>query len=197
MNRVGCSASRHGTWQDYQRRGCRCPDAREATRLYRKSVREGTNRVRFVPADRPRAQMRELMANGWTVAMMAEELAPGTSSKQFFEITSGISSTIRAEMAEKIAALYVKLRLGRGPSKHTRTRARRVGWCPTPPTPLDADRFAFIDRVREIEGLSEKQALDKYEWELRFFYGGEGKWLGSSTDLSALRRAVDAGRGFS
>jgi hypothetical protein len=69
-DRSGCPANVHATYSAY-RSGCRCPDSREAHRIYQKRHREHRLTPRLVSAVGTARRIQALMAAGHTAATIA------------------------------------------------------------------------------------------------------------------------------
>jgi hypothetical protein len=119
-----CGAKRHGTATAYNK-GCRCPESREAWRLYNKRRREHRQAPAYIDSTGARRRIQALMAIGWSLRSIHRQLgyAPGGGS------VAG-SPTIRPTKAAKIAELYDRLSVTPGPSKNTRTYATKLGYAP-------------------------------------------------------------------
>lgn len=133
IDRSSCTAPRHGTASAYVRYRCRCDDAREDWRLYKKRRREGRQpplRINSLGAAR---RIRALCAIGWPQVALAEQL--GWSKDRVWHVTIQSYPTVYASTAARIKALYDRLQGTPGPSDRTRKYANAQGWA----TPLAWD----------------------------------------------------------
>lgn len=117
--RGDCPATRHGTVSAYQRAGCRCSDAREATRLYSKRQRAGRPEVRRLDATGTRRRIHALMALGHTSAAIGA--AARMTAFQAQQTTR--RRWVSPSTASRIGAAYERLCAIRGTSEVTRRRA--------------------------------------------------------------------------
>lgn len=81
---------------------------------------------KFVPAKKPRQQIRSLLALGWPMKWISEQ----TGIAEYSLPTHSQYANTRYEKAEKIQALYDRVGDARGPSKHTASLARTNGYYP-------------------------------------------------------------------
>lgn len=128
VDRSACAAKRHGDEVAYQGHGCRCADAREANRLYRKRLREHRSLPRLVDATGTRRRIQALMVLGWSLAVLTARLGLAKSNhsalKRILE-----QQRVRRTTAERVAALYDELWGCSGPSDRAREAALVAGYC--------------------------------------------------------------------
>jgi hypothetical protein len=122
-----CTASRHGTKWAYQKNRCRCPDAREAARIYQKRLREGRNPSAFIPAAGTVRRLQALAAIGHSFATIGKALG-GITGQGVQQI--GKTGQVRRVTAARVAALYDQWSMTVGASSITRSRAEARGWAP-------------------------------------------------------------------
>lgn len=139
MSRDTCSADRHGTCSAYKWWGCRCPDAREATRLYAKRLRENRLRPATVAVTGTARRIEALVAAGYSMADVARHL--DVSDRKVRSLINGDVARVFVRTAEMVAALYEKISGTPGPSAKAREYAARRGWAP----PLAWDDAAIDD----------------------------------------------------
>lgn len=122
-----CAATRHGTATAYQVDGCRCPDAKEAQRIYRKRLSHDhhTGRARKVDATGTRRRWRALMALGWTNHGLMNRLGYAACGNWI-----AYADSIHVDTARKVKDLYDELWDQPGPSQWTRTWAANRGFLP-------------------------------------------------------------------
>lgn len=130
IDRSGCQARRrHGTYSAYQNDFCRCPDAREAHRLYGKRRRVGRPEVRMMPALGFARRYTNLRALGYTRAYLAAELGMNVST-----LSRAVhhSTQVLAAHHHRMAELYTRISNEPGPSDLGATRAVAAGLLPPP-----------------------------------------------------------------
>lgn len=127
VDRSGCTARYHGTSGAYFRAGCRCPDAKEAKRVYTKRRRLGRPETRRVPALGTTRRIRALMALGHNSTTIGQ--AAGMSAFQVQQ-TAGNRQYVSPATRDRIVAAYDALSGTPGVSVKTRSRAQRAGWAP-------------------------------------------------------------------
>jgi hypothetical protein len=125
-DRSGCPWTWHGTAAAYSR-GCRCPDAREARRLYAKRRRLGRPEVRRLPAVGTQRRIRALMVLGHNSEAIAALV--GISSSNLLEI-AGKRRYVTPLNYQRVSKAYDALSMTLGKSERTRRRAQRAGWAP-------------------------------------------------------------------
>lgn len=125
-----CSAVRHGTYTAYHRGGCRCPEGREAWRVYNKRRREGRLEPAVIPSLGTARRLRALAAIGWPRREIAARLSYGKQMVGHLERPLRPRITVRT--AAKVAALYKELKDISGPCVRTRRKAAALGyWAPS------------------------------------------------------------------
>lgn len=127
-DRTGCRGTRHGTVSAYYNFACRCPDAREYYRIYRKRAREGRHQPALVPSIGTQRRLRALAAIGWDINTLARR--GGYQPIAIRNWRAGRCPRIKKVQAARIAALYEQLSGTEGPSSRSRGHARRHGWVP-------------------------------------------------------------------
>lgn len=123
-----CGAPKHGTYSAYQR-GCRCPHAREAHRIYQKRLREGRRVDRLVNACGVRRRIQALWAIGHTCDVISAATRGQYSATHIFGLTK--REFVTTPTRDAIAAAYRQLSAVPGRSKRSRSRAVAAGW-PSP-----------------------------------------------------------------
>lgn len=126
-DRSACTAPRHGTKNAYQLAKCRCPDAREANRIYHKRLREKRNSAAFVPAIGTVRRIQALCAIGHSYLTIGAAL--GVTTAQAVQ-QIGESGQVHRATAAKVADLYEQWSMTVGTSSITRGRAESRGWAP-------------------------------------------------------------------
>ncbi len=121
-----CAAGWHGTVSAH-RGGCRCPEAVEAQRIYRKRLREGRHRPAIVDATGTRRRLKALQTIGWRWC----DLAPLFGCTSYKAVQKwAISNTVHDDTRQRVRAVYDVLWATLGPSEVLRRQARRKGWAP-------------------------------------------------------------------
>lgn len=156
----------HGTASAYTRARCRCPDARNAWRLYKKRGREGRRPPGYVSVMGVRRRLQALASIGYTITDIST-----LSSVPFPTVRDLIHPWIRggvsARLDRQFRALYARLSGTPGPSHRAALRARAKGWAP----PL-----AWND----IDDPDEKPVRAKYRTaDGQRPWSGPGEWLAS------------------
>jgi hypothetical protein len=137
-----CGAARHGDALAYDVDGCRCPDAREGWRLYRKRLREGRHLPAYVPTLATSRRLRGLAHLRWAPRHLAPML--GMSAAEVHNLRSGRWSTTRRGTAARVAVLHARLVAQQpGPSTRAAGCAARQQWAP--PWAWDGDVFDIDD----------------------------------------------------
>lgn len=189
-----CPATRHGpTAADYMRRGCRCPDAREAYRLYRKRHREGRQPAGYVDATGTRRRLQALTALGYDQKHLAGRL--GISRPAIGYLTGSRTSTVHRATAAAAAELYDELSMRVAPAGFTATYARAVarrnGW--PPPLAWDDDTIgdpAARPQCRPADRAGSRTRVDPVAVERAV--AGERIWLSEAERVAAVRRLTVA-----
>ncbi|GAA2608439.1 hypothetical protein GCM10010399_44090 [Dactylosporangium fulvum] len=122
-----CSAIYHGTVSAYER-GCRCPHARDAERIYRKRRRHGLAQPRRVPAIGTTRRLQALAALGWRWSDLAERLGVTWQAVQQHAIRG--NRVVHVDIARRIDDVFRQLCATAGPSALSRRRAEEKGWVP-------------------------------------------------------------------
>lgn len=123
-----CLMPRHRTASDY-RYGCRCPEAREAYRLYRKRGREGRSVPQVVNSLGTARRLQALAAIGWSCPALAAELGYGSYAAVTY-LQRRYRTTVLRSIAERVSAVYDRLSMTPGPSVRAVRTAARNGWAP-------------------------------------------------------------------
>lgn len=182
IDRAGCSARRHGTAVAYDAYKCRCPDARDAHRVYRKRIRHGRITPGPVSTIGSSRRLQALAAIGWTL----DELVPhcGLTRDTLRRIRSRAQTQMYRSTAARIRELYEELSGTVGPSQIARDRARAAGWAP--PLAWDDDTIDDPDAVPHIDEPTERRSKSAILVE-------DARWLlsqGESLELIADRFRV-------
>jgi hypothetical protein len=128
IDRSTCTAARHGTRAAYDNDLCRCPDAREDYRVYRKRLREGRhNNGRTSPVGTAR-RLQALAAIGWDAATIAARL--GRSRDVIRQWRRARGTWIAGTDAAAVTRLYNQLEGTPGPNVRMRAFAASYGWAP-------------------------------------------------------------------
>ncbi|WP_018685430.1 helix-turn-helix domain-containing protein [Actinokineospora enzanensis] len=170
VDRSACVAKRHGDEVAYQGHGCRCEDAREANRLYRKRLRENRSLPRLVDATGTRRRIQALMVLGWSLAALTARLGLARTNYSLKRILD--QQHVRRTTAERVSALYDELWGCPGPSDQVREVALAAGYCsalawddetiddPTARPVLTGTRVRSRDDVDEV--VVDRMALGRY-----------------------------------
>lgn len=128
--RPGCTARRHDTYSAYVAHGCRCPEAREQTRIRRKRYRERRQPPALVAATGTRRRLQALMAIGWPTAEICARL--GWTGRRSRDMITQIMhrDRVHRRTRDAVAALYEQLSMTPGPSQCARSRAAVLGYLP-------------------------------------------------------------------
>jgi len=125
---TSCTApGTHRTYSDY-RRGCKHPEAREASRLYYKRRRENRALPNLIPVLGTARRIQALTANGYSAQDIADHT--GLAKEQVQRIANQFYPRVRRSVAERVAKTFDQLALVPGDSWMSRARARRNGWPP-------------------------------------------------------------------
>lgn len=128
VERRVCVATRHGTVSAYTKSGCRCRDAREATRLYAKRCRLGLREPARVDSAGTARRLKALAAVGWGLTALAARLE--ATKARVAELRRGRNPSVHRSTATRVADLYDELCMTPGSSLRAVTHARRQGWPP-------------------------------------------------------------------
>ncbi len=167
LQAASCTAERHGTPTAYDWWGCRCPEGREAWRIYRKRLRSKRQPPALIPAAGTTRRLQGLVALGWTWTALAERL--GVTVQRTRQLAW--ADTVHRDNAAKVAALFELLSATPGGSKVARTVAARHGWVPplawgddiddpaAAPEPADPDTASgeVVDEVAVDRALAGEQ----------------------------------------
>ena len=124
--RPDCTADVHGTDSAYKK-GCRCPHARNAYRIYQKRLREGRNTPRLVDATGTHRRIRALWALGHNSATIGATI--GLSEHHVQRIVHAREFVTYATW-HLIDRAYRELSMIPGTADRTRSRAQRAGYAP-------------------------------------------------------------------
>lgn len=122
---LDCTARRHGTYSAYAR-GCRCPHARDAHRIYQKRHREGRLGGRLLDATGTRRRIQALWAIAHPSTSIAAAAGPGYTAKHVCQISKRPLVTIATH--EAVRRAYRTLAGVPGVSVRTRRRALASGY---------------------------------------------------------------------
>lgn len=179
IDRTACSAARHGTALAYMVDRCRCPDARDAVRIYRKRLRENRHVSDRVDATGTARRLQALAAIGWPSDELGRRL--GCTDVAIQQWRRRRYPVVYRRNARRVAALYDRLSATPGPSSVTRARAARSGWVPPllwegididdpaaapvvdEPTPIRPRGRVDLDEVEHLEwcGLSRHEIAER------------------------------------
>jgi len=153
-----CTARRHGTAWCYTKDRCRCPEAREAWRLYNKRRREGRNPPgRLSPTGAAR-RIQALVASGWSWRALA--VAAGRHHRTIQDIGTMRRGTITRTTIEWVYDVYERLQDIPGGSKYALTVAARYGWVPPDAwRNIDDPEAQPYDAPPVVDGVAVDQAL--------------------------------------
>lgn len=146
IDRSACPADRHGRPVDYSFRGCRCADAREAWRLYRKRLREGRQPSFVVDGTGTARRLQSLVAAGHSQRRIAAEL--GISEARVHQLARRHHRAVARTTEAAVMDLFRRLDGTPGTSAYARTCAKRHGW-------VDAAAFDNIDDPLEQPKLGD------------------------------------------
>lgn len=129
-----CTATKHGTATAYQAYGCRCAEAREAQRRYKKrwAMDRARGADRKIDATGTRRRMQALMRIGWPSHAIMARLGYSDGGNWIL-----YADRIHVDTARRVTALYDELWDIPGTSKWTRTWATNQGF--PPPMAWDDD----------------------------------------------------------
>lgn len=123
---MSCPSVRHGTPWAY-RAGCRCPESREAWRLYCKRRREGRQPPLILDSTGTRRRIQGMWWLGHNSATIGQA-AGGITADQVGDLTR--RSRVQRRTMEAIRQAYEALSMTAGSSTHTRSRALAAGCSP-------------------------------------------------------------------
>lgn len=106
-------------------------------------------------------RLRALVALGHTQEQICVHL--GIEPNAFSRVMLH-QSTVTAQFARRVAAVYQQLQMQPGPSLHARRRAAEAGW--PPPLAWDDETIDFPDAQPHIEKCRRQTFIEKY-WEYR------------------------------
>lgn len=133
LDRDGCTAQRHGDQWAYTKYRCRCDDAREAARLYRKRRRYGVIPDARVDATGTKRRLQALQRIGWSSEELARRLGVPMTNRRGLSVLRTARKSCSRPLADKVATLYNELEFVDGPSEHARVVAKSRGY----PRPID------------------------------------------------------------
>jgi AraC-like DNA-binding protein len=164
-----CTAARHGDESAYSWWACRCPEAREAWRLYKKRLREGRQPPAHVHAVGTARRLQALVAYGYTWRALATHL--GVSPRRTQDLASMRRGFVHRDTAARVRTVYDRLSLTRGGAAYALTVAARYGWLP----PLAWDDATIDDPQAQP-------------------WGGQAEDTAPIVDEVAIRRALNGER---
>ena len=184
VDRSQCAAGRHGDRSAYDWWGCRCPDGREAHRLYRKRLRHGRQPSAHIPAIGTARRLQGLVAIGYSWRALAAHL--GVSNRRVADLGLHPEAAVHRETAARVDAIYQRLSGTPGGSKYALAVAARHGFAP----PLAWDNID--DPVEQPNiGSADTSAIDAVRLDRAL--------SGSRTNLTpvekhhAVHRGIDKG----
>lgn len=187
-----CPAPRHDA-TGYQAHGCRCPEGKEAQRLYKKrwSVARSRGVERKVDATGTKRRIRALMRIGWSSHDLMERMGYSNAGTWLL-----YADRLNVTTVERVRALYDELWDKPGPSKWTRTWATNQGF--PPPMAWDEEAIDDITATPPCHEIFENvpsitQVVDPIAVER--FIGGDLPWdrLSTKERLEAALRMDRAG----
>lgn len=108
-------------------RGCTCPAAVAAARIYRKRLRTGRLIPTLVPVCGTRRRLRAMFADGYPMVFLADQL--GMSKSQLSSVVNdGGRASVRRELHNAVVALHARLSTRPGPSQSAARVGARRGW---------------------------------------------------------------------
>jgi hypothetical protein len=146
IDRSGCTSHLHGDDSAY-RYGCRCPDAREASRLRRKRAREGRSVPGCVNHLGTMRRLQALAALGWPLDALAAELDMSPGHVKDLRC-HGRGDVVYRTTAARVAAVYERLSGTPGSSERVRRYAARQDW----PSPMAWDEVDIDDPAARAYG---------------------------------------------
>jgi hypothetical protein len=151
-----CTARRHDTMSAY-RQGCRCPDAREAWRLYKKRRTEGRQEPLVVSGLGTARRLQALAALGWPLVDLAVEL--GCHKSMVGHLQTRRYAKVLKSTADRVDVVFRRLSMKVGPSDKARRRAQRNGWSPPLAWNDDIDNPRARAAGRTVSAASVDEAL--------------------------------------
>lgn len=165
IDRADCIAKRHGTSNAYMNHRCRCPDARDAQRIYVKKrklarLRGQLGRPDMVPTWRVKRRVQALARMGYASrevqrAAWGYDLGSGTGSW-------ASRSSMTAGRFAALDAVYQRWSAVRGTNERARWHAERMNFA----APLDWDNIDDPDEVPHNqcpEGLEQRRLAAERE----------------------------------
>jgi hypothetical protein len=154
-----CAATRHGTASAYTKARCRCPEAREAWRLYNKRRREGRQLPGLLSPLGASRRIQALVAIGWTWRALAREAE--RHHRTVRDIGTARRETVTNVTLVWVHELYERLSYTSGGSKYALTVAARYGWCPPEAwRNIDDPDAQPYDVEPSVDSVAVEQALD-------------------------------------
>lgn len=183
IDRSACTAGRHGDRSAYDWWGCRCPDGREAHRLYRKRLRHGRQPPAHIPAAGTARRLQGLVALGYSWRELAAHL--GVSNRRTADIGMNPDGVVHRDTAARVSVIFERLSGTPGTSKYALKVAARYGFMP----PLAWDD---IDNPHEVPNLGgDAQVIDAVRLDRAL--SGSRMALDSHEKHHAVHRGVDQG----
>lgn len=162
-DRSACIGTRHGTYPAYQHAGCRCPDAREAWRLYYFKHRHKLLSPAWVESTGARRRVRALMRVGftsWDITRAAVNAGFLVSRYTVVPLAMSRNSRISATTHNAVKAAYDSLSGLFGESVTNIACSRRKGW----PSPLAWEGVDIDDPNKKPQGLRALNESDDWDW---------------------------------
>lgn len=133
VDRSGCAAIRHGTETAYSKDGCRCPDAREDSRIRAKRRKHGTYQYLYIDPTGTRRRLQALMALGHN-ANTISSVEPALSVHMVRYLRSGKPGTpsrrVHRRLAATVARVYAVLSMVPGIDNRSARQAETMGYRP-------------------------------------------------------------------
>jgi hypothetical protein len=174
-----CTATRHGNLSAYQKARCRCPEAREAARLYYKRRREGRAEVRQVSVTGSRRRLQALSAVGHSMEDVAQ--VAGILASNLRRIRNSGDGLVAVDTHVAIIGIYQRWHAKPGRSERTKSYAQQVGWFP-PAAWSDIDRDA--QPIYHVGGDFDETAVTRW-------LAGASTTLTTQDRLELVRRLRD------
>jgi hypothetical protein len=179
---------RHGEPATYDWWGCRCPECREAHRLYRKRLRENRQPPGIVPAVGTVRRIRALVAAGYPQKDLAARM--NISPQRVRQLNIDLGGMVHRVTAEKVRCLFAELAAVPGPSKYARTVAEKYGWMPPHAWDEIDDPAAEPDLGAADDGWVDEVAVERV-------LAGEHIELTDSELIAALQLGTARGESLS